>query len=60
MAAPMTQATYVNAAVSAATTRGITDADELRRIRLDAADFWQTRLNQSYSGAPSGSATATN
>ena len=57
MTAPMTQATFVANAVAAATARGVTDAEELRRVRTDAADFWQSRLN-TYSGVPSGGPAA--
>jgi len=55
MTAPMTQATFVANAVTAATARGISDADHLNRIRAEAIDFWNSRLNASYSGEPSGS-----
>jgi hypothetical protein len=55
MTAPMTQATYVTNVVNAATARGVTDVEHLERIRVEAVDFWQSRLNQSYSGEPSGS-----
>lgn len=55
MAAPMSQATFVASAVSAATARGVTDAEALQRIRVEAIDVWQNSLNWSFSGAPRGS-----
>jgi len=51
----MTQSTFVANAVTAAQARGVTDAEALRRIRTDAIDFWQSNLNESYSGEPRGS-----
>lgn len=57
MSGVVSQATYVANAVAAAAARGVTDAEELRRVRTDAADFWQSRLN-TYSGVPSGGTAA--
>lgn len=54
----MSQATFVASAVTAATARGVTDVEALRRIRIDAIDFWQSSLNESYSGEPRGSSAA--
>lgn len=54
MTAPMSQSTFVGNAVSAATARGVTDAEALRRIRTDAIDHWQNDLNWSFSGQPRG------
>lgn len=54
MTAPMTQATFVASAVTAATARGVTDSEALRRLRQDAADYWASYLN-TFSGAPRGS-----
>jgi hypothetical protein len=51
----MTQAAYVANIVTAAQARGVSDPEALRRLRSDAIDFWQSRLNASYSGEPSGS-----
>jgi len=58
MTAPMTQATYVANVIALATARGISDADHLNRIRAEAMDFWNSRLNASYSGEPSGSVSS--
>ena len=55
MTAPVSQATFVANAVTAAQARGITDAEHLARIRTEAIDHWQNDLNQSYSGEPRGS-----
>jgi len=58
MTAPMSQATYVANVIAIATARGITDADHLARLRVEAMDFWNSRLNASYSGEPSGSVSS--
>jgi hypothetical protein len=55
MASPVTLATAISTAVSSAQARGITDAEHLSRIRAETIDFWQSRLNATYSGEPSGS-----
>ncbi len=54
MAAPFTQAAHVAARIAEATARGVTSPEELARVRLDAIDFWQSRLNATFSGQPSG------
>jgi hypothetical protein len=35
------------------------DAERLRRVFTEAVDFWQSNLNQSYSGEPRGSDAST-
>lgn len=46
--------------VVAGGTNPVTTADpeKLRRVFTDAIDFWQSNLNQSYSGEPRGSSNA--
>lgn len=34
------------------------DPEKLRRVFTDAIDFWQSNLNQSYSGEPRGSSSS--
>lgn len=58
MAAPMTLSAFVSNAVTTAIARGITDSEQLARLRTDAVDHWQSDLNESYSGAPRGSTAA--
>jgi hypothetical protein len=56
--APVTLSTFLANAVATAQARGVTDAEALRRIRLDAIDHWQNDLNWSFSGAPRGSSAS--
>jgi hypothetical protein len=47
------EATYVANVVAVAAARGITDAEQLSRIRLEARDTWESYLNTN-TGRPIG------
>ena len=46
-----TLATYIATVNAAAVARGVTSADVLARVRVDAIDQWYSRLNTS-TGVP--------
>lgn len=52
-AAAGTEASYVTAVVAVATARGITDGEQLARIRSEARDMFESYLNTN-TGRPIG------